>query len=348
VYYLRSIGVISGTDGNLFTPNGAVVRASMAMMLSKCVDEKAVQTVAAYYPKSDSVPKITSVSGEIMELYPSFSGLTINSGGVVTACQVSGSCAIYVDGFLKTYNDLSVGMEIEGVLMNNELVELKAKPKPPEPKERRLEGAVLKDILYLDGLSLLIETRDGALVKAYFASESEITRNGEPAKADSLRAGDTLSVALDGEELARVDAAGGKSRVEGVIEEIHITAEKHAIFLAEDGSEAKEYRLDRRKGDVYSLRVGMRALLSLESSEVEGLVVLDGAVTGYIKAITENALSIAGDSGVVENVSIQETTACIDAETKKEVSLASLSVGMRVSVSLASAGQPASTVTIIY
>ncbi|MDR2750880.1 MAG: S-layer homology domain-containing protein [Clostridiales bacterium] len=351
VYYLRSIGVIAGTADNMFMPNGAVVRASMAMMLSKCVDDKPVQQVA-YSSKSASVAKITSVSGEILEIYPSFYGLMIDSGGTATACQVAASCAIYVEGFLKTYSDLRVGMEIEGVLLNSELVELKAKPKAPEPRQRIITGAVLRDVLHVDGTSLVLEAPDGSLVSAFFATGAIISRNGELAQPEALKPGDMLSVVLDGEKLARVDAAGVRASVEGVIVEIHITAEKHAIFLAQDGSEAREYRLDKQQGAVYSLRVGMRALLSLESFEVEDLVVLDGTVTGYIKSISKDELSmvnlsISNDSGVVEQVPIHVAAVCMDALTKKPISLAELSVGMRVSVAPASAGQPASYVAII-
>lgn len=134
VYYLRSINVTSGDSNNEFLPNGAVTRATLAVLLDKALaimeEGQSTQPVATSSSNaSDQVSKIETVSGTFDKLFNSGSTNAIQlvtPDGTKKIYKIANQISIYIDGFLKTSVDLKAGMPMLCVLNNYELIDIKA------------------------------------------------------------------------------------------------------------------------------------------------------------------------------------------------------------------------------
>lgn len=129
VYYLRSIGVVSGdTDGN-FNPNGAVTRASMAVMLARALDLISSPTTSSGTTSSSNteVSTISTVSGTIDTYYANLNAVqVVTSSGDKKIYRLTSTASVYIDGYLKTGSELKAGMIMSGVLNNDELISIQA------------------------------------------------------------------------------------------------------------------------------------------------------------------------------------------------------------------------------
>ncbi|MDR1537058.1 MAG: S-layer homology domain-containing protein [Clostridiales bacterium] len=361
VYYLKSLGIVTGDSSGNYFPNGAMVRASMSVILSKALDILSSETPAepriVSTSQDMSVNNVTSIEGTIEKFFPSFRGLQIaTSDGKSSICQLKSSAVIYIGSFLKTYGDLAEGMQMSGVLLNNELIEIRASAPKISSGIIEIDDGKLADIKYSEGAAILvIESQDGAVSEYPAAESAAFLRNGGYASSlSSLKVGDNIDAQGEGGMLYKVQAIGVKSTVDGFIVEIHISPDKNTIVFSSIDNEIDEYLLNKEKVDVYSLRLGMKARLNLESKTVEAFALLEqnpepsAVYTGYIQAISSTSLSISeGGDSAITSIGLQESTSYVDGSSEQSVSLDNLFVGMKVTVVLPSSGEPAQKVTIV-
>ena len=149
VYYLKSIGVISGEANNNFNPNGAVTRAAFAVMLDKTIKLGVVNTNTTTTPSQAVTPTpvsaatgtaatdattqnnastlIDTISGTVEKVHTSLNAVQVKySSGETKIHRIDATAGIYIDNSLKTIYDLQEGMPIIGLLKNNVAIDIKA------------------------------------------------------------------------------------------------------------------------------------------------------------------------------------------------------------------------------
>lgn len=143
VYYLKSLDCISGDAQGKFNPRTAVTKATMAAMTDNVyammLKQQNVPSVNQTNTNTTVFPQvpnntqntqtttITNISGTLYKVYPSLNAVQIQSpSGTISTYKFDITASIYVDGSLRTINDLAEEMTITGVLSNQQLVELRA------------------------------------------------------------------------------------------------------------------------------------------------------------------------------------------------------------------------------
>ncbi len=157
VYYMKSLGVISPDEKGNFAPNGAVVRASLAIMLDRTLalstsngnntssntnanantSNNANQNTSTSPPNNTNT-QVDTVVGKIDKFYPSLNAVQIISGSTKKIFKMSPEIAVTINNTAKAVSDLKEGMDVLGVIKNDALVSLQtggtnAIPDPTAP-----------------------------------------------------------------------------------------------------------------------------------------------------------------------------------------------------------------------
>jgi len=141
VYYLKSLGVISGETDNSFNPNGAVTRAAFAVMLDKTIkigvntsNPNTLPTVNQSQDSSTTI--IDTISGTVEKVHTSLNAVQIKyATGETKIHKLDASASILIDGIQKTMYDLQEGMPVIGLLKNNAAIDIKAQSVKTTPEQ---------------------------------------------------------------------------------------------------------------------------------------------------------------------------------------------------------------------
>lgn len=136
VYYLKSLGVVSGDANGRFNPNSSITKAEMAAFLDRAIYSK--ENVELVVNNNNNAPAannntntqnitVTSDEGKIANIYTSTNVIgIINSSNQAKAYRLSPNVKIYLDGLATTIDKLATDMPVVIVLMNNEATEIRA------------------------------------------------------------------------------------------------------------------------------------------------------------------------------------------------------------------------------
>jgi hypothetical protein len=160
----------------------------------------------------------------------------------------------------------------------------------------------------LNHQTVAIHTRRGATVVLNTNSNTEITRNGEPARLSDLQQGDSAEAGYDSETLlasqiaARGEVVSHEVRVEGVIESVD-TATRSLTIVPRQGnpvtlhvSPNTEITLDGRPASLDDLARGFSAGALYNDTNFEALrIVAEGLaeVRGVVRDLGADTLTIA-------------------------------------------------------
>ncbi len=133
IYYLKSLGIVSGNTDGKFRPNGAVTRADFCVLLNNTLKHMGKTVSADSTLNTDMssssnvvVNNIETVSGSLDKYFPSLNVIQINIGSTQKLYKVTSSAEIKIDGFNGSLSDLKEGMNITALLNNSEVVQLSA------------------------------------------------------------------------------------------------------------------------------------------------------------------------------------------------------------------------------
>lgn len=154
--------------------------------------------------------------------------------------------------------------------------------------------------------SLVVETNNGKEYELIVTNKSDISRKSNgTVEWNELRIGDTLEIKATYNKITEIYAEGSKSSVEGTIDNITISKDGSSIDLKLSNGKIKTYNLITGMGDIYSLRIGDKVKLRLDSEEVESLDVREEAkessLTGYISSVKNNYI-------MLKNISLRNTS----------------------------------------
>ncbi|MFZ5353373.1 MAG: S-layer homology domain-containing protein [Bacillota bacterium] len=331
VEFLINIGVIDakGDASGKFNPYTQITRAIFAKMLdlSNTAYEKD-------YLKLDNTTDTgnTGNTGSTGNTGGTDTGSTGNTGTVITPGEGETIAEGYVDSVIPEYSKLVVSIKqndnttknttfniVEGevpctidevpsrywklkkgdvvtlILKDGKLVKIIAESKIQKVK------AVLKDIRIEDKIILEVQTEKGETKSYALTASTKVIKDGKEAAYTDLKAGMSLTIISQYQELIEVNADVTKSSYRGLIESISFsrTAPAKIVITREDGEtveyyvsstiENKNIIVAGKEADIYSLRPNMTVDLSLENEEIVKIVTVEQDtsvnISGVVKSV---------------------------------------------------------------
>ena len=127
VYFMRHLGIISGDGANNFVPGGPVTRAAMAVLLHQMVDLMNETDTPAGLPQQTQ-GNFEAFSGEVTQVHAVFRAIEVLNAftGERRIFPIRTDANIAINQLPAFFEGLRVGMEVAGVLVNNEVIDLAA------------------------------------------------------------------------------------------------------------------------------------------------------------------------------------------------------------------------------
>ena len=247
VYYLRSLGVISGEPGNNFNPNGAVSRAAMSVLLQRSLGMMSAgvsQAAAGGTPSpAEGTTVIDSISGVIERVHTNINALQLRlSGGEIRILGMAAVPNIFVDGQRRTIHNLEEGMPVVGITRDGAIIDLQAQSTgesavtaAPSPQgtgaagtaatanlEYRTvqgtvsalpQGAVVIEVRILNPHGFIITNNETFAVDANTA----VTRGGEAVAFSDISVNDVISARVRGGRASRLELEERERRINATV-----------------------------------------------------------------------------------------------------------------------------------
>lgn len=199
---------------------------------------------------------------------------------------------------------------------------------------------------------LTIKTKEGTKYDLKVTSSSDIRRKGEgEVKWKELRIGDTLEVDKEYNNITYLYAVGDTSTVEGWVESV-VISDYSSIILKDKYGEKTKYSVFS-PGDLYSVTLGSKVRLTLDSKEVASIRILSAAsssssIQGIIDKVKYDYMYIDNNDNTSVKVAFNVNTTVYDMTTNRSVNVDELLPDMHVSVIFTNdSDKIAKTITII-
>jgi len=201
---------------------------------------------------------------------------------------------------------------------------------------------------------ITIKDADGNLSEMTVSDKTVITRRGVgTTEWYNIRVGDEVDVVAEYDNLVTLYAYGKNTTIEGIVREIHISEEGSALTVENTAGARTVYPIVPGKLDPYTVRVGSRLRIYLDSKEIEGITVLQSTTaTGYTGIITRvnSSVIVIKDAvtGVSREFTMDSSTVFRNTVTDRVVNVLALDINMRVHIAVdAASSTRARTVSIL-
>ncbi|MCL2620608.1 MAG: S-layer homology domain-containing protein [Defluviitaleaceae bacterium] len=214
VYYLRSLGILNGSEGNV-QPRSPITRAAMSVLIVPVLHE-VNSTLVGGTGNANQAPTIETVQGTISNTFPDFraiSALSENPSHNNRTFTVIPTAIITINGVNSTFTALQPNMTFTAIMSAGEIVSINATPAqtattPAEPPANNNVPA-LADMRVLDGIITRVNTTNNTIgietriinprgeivteVRDYtLATGVEITRAGTSVAPNAINVGDLV------------------------------------------------------------------------------------------------------------------------------------------------------------
>jgi|GEM_PF-867555 len=305
--------------------------------------------------QNTSSQEISGVVTSVSSIYKTISIKAVtkdNNDSVVFKTETlsfANNCAITRNGQTIGIENISVGDNIKG-RYNTQLTSVDV------AKSNIDFSATLVDKVSDSQLgSVLVVKNDDRYYCFSVASRSRITRQGTSGNIswNNLRIGDTLTLKSSGGIIDEIYATGTASRVEGVVENLFMSNYTSKLTLKDDYNNLNIYNIVPNTIDIYTLRVGSRVVLELDSKEIVRVTVLSGSsdsTTGTVNSVSGSKMTLkdANYNYNLRELTINANTIVVDSKTGNRISINSVREGQRVYVILENAqSSVVKTITIL-
>ncbi|MDR2903889.1 MAG: S-layer homology domain-containing protein [Clostridiales bacterium] len=265
VYYFRQLGIVKGDNNNNFNPKGATTKAAMAVIIQAVYKNMggAAPIPGTQPPQSAAME---TVQGSVAKLFPTARAIQVSSANEKYNNKiyiVSSTATVNVNGFVKTYADLTEGMSFTGVFSGNELISITTSgqvpantPTPTSPpngtsvttppaNQTLLEGTIAgvnaaNKTIEFETRSLSPRGEISSDVRTYtVAADAVITRSGAAATMASIVRGDIAAMSVSGAAVSRIELQDKNIAFSGVLTEKSFHLASGIPFLVvtdEDGT----------------------------------------------------------------------------------------------------------------
>lgn len=236
------------------------------------------------------------VTAVVDQVIPEYGNIAVFIGTERKNYKVAENVVCTIDDVASDFWKLKKSDTVKLYLENDKVTKIVG-----ESKIRKMVGT-LTDIKSGDKITLTMETTSGDTRNYTITAKTIVIKDGKTALWQELKKGNSLVLTTSYDELIEINADGVKSSDKGVIESIVYSriAPPKLVITTPDGSQNtyytdKEIEISGADNDVYSLRPGMQAEVSLLDDEIRKISVLGESTTvhaevkGIIKSIDEGS-----------------------------------------------------------
>ena len=206
--------------------------------------------------------------------------------------------------------------------------------------------------------ALVIEASNGKSYELFVDEDSQLARNiDDETDWSDLKIGDSVNVRAKLNKIESLNAKGEEKNIEGYITEIRIGEDTSYVgFSADENSGTKTlYTVDEDSVDLYSLHLGDKVKMYLDSEEVEAINVKKSteskSLTGYITSVKSDYIYVEVSkegSTAKKKVEYDKDTVILNSVSGKKLKAKDLDEDMKVYVVLdSSEDKLAKTITVL-
>ncbi|MDR2167001.1 MAG: S-layer homology domain-containing protein [Clostridiales bacterium] len=342
VYYLRYLGIMIGSEGNV-SPRQPVTRAAMALLVESTLREVDSPLLGGQ-SGSNTPPAVESISGTIANTFPSFRSILATTATENRIFPISQTAIITIGGINSTFADLAADMTFTAILSGGEIVSINALspnvqppvtpvppigeiiPLPPIADMRVLDGTIAR--LNAQNRTIGIETRTinprGEIVSEirdyYVPITTPITRSGTmDVNFNAINVGDLVIARVHGDTAFLLNLEERVRQISGTLVEKNFGTNSlfPSLVIADaDGnnhsftvdSSAQISRGNQRNLNSRQLRIGDYLELSAEygrATQIQARAVAQVTRDAYIRDIF---ISTRGQSFIVVSDNLYAST----------------------------------------
>ena len=223
-----------------------------------------------------------------------------------------------------------------------------------QERNRNIQGSLVGRQFVGSSPVLVIEDSTGTIYEFPVAPDAYITRNGAIRQWTDLRIGDELSSQVEFEQVVSVVARGRRTRLEGTLEEIHIT-QNHDTIMVRQGGMPVRLVLPPEVYDIYDLRLNMDVSLYLDSREIYNLIIIDGTAVvhgnagfiGYVQSLRHGHTVVVSHSSDNRRQTFRVDGNTINTATGDPINFRDLRSQMRLYIVMQPDGHIAQSITML-
>ncbi len=268
------------------------------------------------------------------------------------------NCEIYVNNKPAAFEDMDINSYLTMQIENNKVVHIVA-----EEKNKSVSGTI-SAFIYESPSKLQIKLADNSTVEYELAENVEVKRNGKDATVADLMVGDRVVVNLVYNNVSTVTATSTVKTVTGTIEKIVISVSPS--ITVNTGSASVDCAIDAsaieiningiENANVYDLRLGDKAVLTVESSTVTKIDIESATVSvdtvnvvGTVQNVDTNymCITLTTSDGTTQQVFVKKNASIIDGTTQKSRTLASIKEGDTITAVITSNGFTHEAISIV-
>lgn len=250
--------------------------------------------------------KVETIQGVVADIVKSGSSrrIAVNKDGKYS----SGVREVLIDDNVTvTYNGQSATLDsvyqydtVTVTARNNKAVKIIA-----ESKTKEVSGKIVR-ITTDSTIKVKVQLKDGTTQEYGVTDDITVRRNSKSSDLKSVVSGDTALITLEYDKIKSMEASSDRRTVKGTIEEITISKTPTITIKDDDGSDTYSLKwdmsidIDGTNSQIYDLRLGYQAEVSLDSNTVTAL---EAKKVDEIKQIT-GRVELVNESYYMLNVAV--------------------------------------------
>lgn len=293
-----------------------------------------------FTPVIDYTKEVRTVKAKVSEINLSDRYINVidsaNPDGGSTRFYFTDDCMAIVDGNERTLSALRTKDHVELSLnVNDEVLKATILDMSSE-----FAGGKILSVSTKNGLIITIEKTNGEVVEYTTAETVAVKRNSQAATLSDILSGDTIArCVLTYSKISALEVRSIVSSTSGSITEIVISQDSSIVIDGKGGetrypiSDDIKITVDGENSDVYGLRLGMSASVTLDSNTITKITVTSvsdsGTITGkvLVKNISYGFVNILMPDGNEKQVFVKSGTYIYDDATKRTKTLSNINEG---------------------
>lgn len=276
----------------------------------------------------------------------------------VTEYMLSDDCSIYIDGEQSSLDKIVSQMHVTLTIKDGKAINITV-----AEREKSVSGTI-DEFIYSSPAKMKIKFSNNTTDEYVLNETVNVTRNGKVSEVSDLKIGDRVTITLLYNKITKVVANSQTKTIEGTVSEIVISAQPTVtvttssgdVKCALDTASLEVVVNNQTDADVYDLRLGDKARLTLESSTITKIVVETTPVSadtvnivGTVANVDTNYLCITLTmaDGTNQQIFVKKNATIIDSATQKTRTLSSIKVGNTITAVITSNGFTSEAISIV-
>lgn len=297
VYYLKSIGVISGASDGKYNPKAGISKAEFCVILNKVMSvmnqagQTGQNTIIGESGTSVDINNVSSLGGTIEKYFESMNVLQVNISGETKLYKIYPDAEVKINGIVSSAKYLSSGMSFSAVINNSMVIQLQA--------------VTVNGIGQTDDRT---ETTTETQVQTQTPTVPSVSDT--VLSSDKTASGNIAYILIDG---------------------------SNCIIGLNSGTQTKYFNVDTDKIPVYALKTGDNVSISAEDGTIKSLKIESDAVNnikiGFIESVKSDYIVFVDEKDLENSYKLyfdEDDTYFFDIRKGKEADKDDLEEDIRV------------------